>query len=174
MSWHTRACAQRIAAVERGTIRYSLAPTVVGEPTTISWPDLELLDDLEAAGDRLVGGAGRHSDVVEEGVVAVVRAEDEALVHPALAAPPPHPAVGNRLTLVGKQMRREALDVHPERVGERDAPPGEGGAVGTEGGGRVGVAAGEMVDALALEDLVAGRRRAPCSLDGPRRAARRT
>ena len=92
MSWHTAACAQRIAAVERGTIRNSLGPTVVGAPTTISWPDLELLDDLEAAGDRLVGGAGRDADVVEEGVVTVVGAEHEALVHPAPAPPPPHPA----------------------------------------------------------------------------------
>ena len=130
----------------------SAAPTTSSGPTSTCWTTWNPPVTGSSAAPVDTRMSSRKASSL------VVGTEHQALVHPAAAPPPSHPTLGNRVALVGEQIRREAQDVHPEWIGERDAPPRERGAVGTEGGGRVGVAAGEVFHALALEDLVAGRR----------------
>src|SRR4051812_30671221 len=80
------------------------------------WADLDLADELVPTRQRLVAGAAREHDVVQERVVVVGGSELEALLHARRAAAPPDPVLRNRLAADRYELLVEPAEVHAERV----------------------------------------------------------
>ena len=153
---HDSASSQAIVAAAGSRSSHSSSAIGSVSPACDERPDLELAQQLVAAGQRLLGGAEREGDVVEEGLVVVRRAELEAHVRAGLAAAEAHPVLGQRLAAVGEDLEVRPPDVHPERVLQRDLRAAVDEVVDAERDRRVGVVAGEVGHLEGAEDVVAG------------------